>query len=109
MYNQLYTEADWKLFRKKIGTWQSSFIQRLNQEYIELLKKDSDPAENFWELNKRIQADKRKVGVIAEMRRSKLIENLVSLIHEGVICLNDLAEFSDVCQATIRELVERSS
>ena len=27
-------ESDWKIFRKKIISWQENYMQKLNQEYI---------------------------------------------------------------------------
>ncbi|MFI3326531.1 MAG: hypothetical protein R3Y35_10210 [Clostridia bacterium] len=32
-----FTENDWKLFKSKIGQWQELYIDRLNNEYIQLL------------------------------------------------------------------------
>ena len=31
------SEKDWKLFREKLPTWQDTYIDKLNQEYIEIL------------------------------------------------------------------------
>ena len=39
--------------------------------------------------------DKRKVGVRAKMRRSLLLDNIVSLIQEGAISMEDLDGFSE--------------
>lgn len=102
MQNKQYTEADWKLFRIKIVEWQENYMNKLNEEYIALLKGENTPAQKFWELHERIRHDKHKVGVVAEMRRSKLIENITSLLHEGAIKYEDLEEFSDELKETIR-------
>lgn len=95
MRGQNFTERDWKLFRKKIVDWQENYMDRLNREYIELLSEDDDPAEKFWRLAKRIKEDKKKKGVQLEMNRSQLINNILSLLNEGVISRDDLEEFSD--------------
>ncbi|WP_279155292.1 hypothetical protein [Thomasclavelia cocleata] len=34
-------ERDWKIFRKKIIIWQENYMQKLNNEYIELLQRDN--------------------------------------------------------------------
>ena len=94
MQVQHYTEADWKLFRRKIAGWQTDYIDRLNKGYMELLGQDVPPADKFWELDERIRADKKKAGVLADMRRSQMIRNLVSLVVDGAIGLEDLEEFS---------------
>ncbi len=64
---QEFTEADWKLFRSKIGEWQEAHMDKLNKEYIELLNGDKLPSEKFWELEKRIKNDKKSAGVMLEM------------------------------------------
>lgn len=34
-------EKDWKILRKKIIIWQENYMQKLNNEYIELLQRDN--------------------------------------------------------------------
>lgn len=101
---QHYTEADWKLFRRKIAGWQTAYIDRLNKGYMELLGQDASPADKFWELEERIRADKKKAGVLADMRRSQMISNLVSLVVDGAIGLEDLEEFSDPLKEIVKYL-----
>lgn len=104
MQVQHYTEADWKLFRRKIAGWQTAYIDRLNKGYMELLGQDASPADKFWELEERIRADKKKAGVLADMRRSQMISNLVSLVVDGAIGLEDLEEFSDPLKEIVKYL-----
>jgi hypothetical protein len=107
MQTQRYTEKDWKLFRSKIGKWQSDYIDKLEKEYIELLSQDRNAGEKFWELEKRIKTDKKKVGVVADMRRSMLMENILSLVLEGAVEIEDLDEFSDDLKDTIRSICRK--
>ena len=65
-------EKDWKLFRSKIGPWQEAHMERLTREYLEILQGDGLASDKFWELEKRINTDKKSPGVIIEMRRSIL-------------------------------------
>lgn len=44
--------------------------------------------------------------MICEVKRSNLIENIFSLINEGVICFDDLSEFSNNLQATVKLMLE---
>ena len=100
MVNEV-NENDWKLFRKRLPDWQEKYMDRLNHEYIQLLcdtKKNA--SDRFWELERRIKQDKYAVGVSAEMRRSKMYQNLISLIDEGAITIDDLEGFSE-------ELIEK--
>lgn len=107
MQERGFTEKDWKLFRNKIADWQEAYMDRLNKEYIRLLSEDRNPSNKFWSLDERIKEDKKKTGVRAEMSRSNLIYNIISLINEGVISYEDLEEFSDQLKKTVRFLVER--
>ena len=89
-----YSKKDWMLFRSKIGEWQENYIDRLNQEYINLLSKPCLPSEKVWELEKRIREDKHSPGVQIKMSRSDLFLNVLSLLKHGVIQIEDLDEFS---------------
>lgn len=88
-------EKDWKLFRSKIGQWQEAYIEKLNQQYIEILNAPACASERFWKLEKRIACDKKKTGVIVEMNRRNMLNALLSLLNENIIVFGDLAEFSD--------------
>ena len=95
MNYQSFNEKDWKLFRQKVPEWQEAYMNRLNEEYIQLLSENAAPSNKFWGLERRIKADRNKSGVQLDMRRSMMIANLIQLIGEEVISLDDLAGFSD--------------
>lgn len=99
--NKEFEEKDWKLFRKKIVIWQENYMDQLNQEYVKLLTQDKSASDKFWELNKRINRDKRKSGVVVEMKRSVMMRNIIDLLNEGVIVKEDLDEFSDTFKETL--------
>lgn len=107
MQERGFTEKDWKLFRSKIAGWQEAYMDRLNKEYIGLLNEDANPSDKFWSLEERIKKDKKKTGVRAEMSRSNLIYNIISLMNEGAICFEDLEEFSDQLKETVKFIIER--
>lgn len=107
MEEQRFTKKDWALFKNKIVDWQESYMNRLNNEYIDLLSEDASPSEKFWRLDKRIKEDRKKTGVQLEMSRSNLIYNIISLINEGAINCEDLVEFSDELKETVNAYVER--
>lgn len=88
-------EADWKLFRSRLPGWQEAYMDRLDREYIALLTSPGKASDKFWALEKRVNKDKRRVGVVAEMRRSKMFMNILSLLNEGANTLQDLEGFSD--------------
>lgn len=107
MQEQRFTKKDWTLFKTKIVDWQESYMDRLNREYIELLSGDGDPSDKFWALDKRIRADRRRPGVLLQMRRTDFIYNLMALINDGVIGIEDLADFSDDLKETVKFFLER--
>ena len=95
------------LFKNKIASWQESYMDKLNKEYIELLSEDADPSKKFWMLDKRIKEDKKNTGVQLEMSRSKLISNIISLINDGAISYEALEEFSDELKETVSASIGR--
>ena len=101
-----FTEADWKLFRKKIADWQEAYMEKLIGEYVELLSTGGDASERFWQLERRIRKDKRDAGVSVEMRRSRMVGNIEQLLAEGAITPEDLEGFSDTLKAEIARFLE---
>ncbi len=93
MYN--VRENDWKLLRKLVPKWQERYMDKLNKEYIQILNKDGNPSSIFWELEKRINKDKQHIGVVIDMRRSKMIENILLMLKEKVIFIEELEDFSN--------------
>ena len=59
-------EKDWKLYREKLPKWQEAYMERLTKEYAELLAEDKAASEKFWELDKRIRADRQSLGVLVQ-------------------------------------------
>ena len=52
MYN--IKESDWKLYKKLVPIWQERYMEKLNNEYLEILSKEKKASTIFWELEKRI-------------------------------------------------------
>ena len=101
-------EKDWKLFRQKLPLWQEAYMDKLNQEYIRLLSGEGLASDKFWELEKRIREDKRSVGVVADMRRSQMYSNLLSLLVNEIIREDDLDGFSEKLTETVKYAVRQS-
>lgn len=100
-------EQDWKLFRKKLPLWQEAYLDRLNQEYIQLLSGAGSASEKFWELEKRIRRDQKSVGVVADMRRSQMYSNLLSLLVNEIIREDDLDGFSEELSETLKDVLRQ--
>ena len=101
------SKRDWKLFREKIAGWQENYMDRLIKEYIKLLSRKNNPSDRFWALEKKINRDKKKPGVVLEMQKSEMIYNIVQLIQDKVICFEDLEEFSDDVKDAVRWFLDR--
>ena len=101
-------EQDWKLFRKKLPAWQEAYMDKRNQEYIGLLSGEGLASDKFWELEKRIREDKRSVGVAADMRRSQMYSNLLSLLVNEIIREDDLDGFSEELRETVKYVARQS-
>lgn len=102
-----FSEKDWKLFRSKIAGWQENYMAGLLRGYMEILNEDTNPSDRFWKLNDRLKEDRKKTGVVVDMRRSQMEYDLLELIYEGAISLEDLEGFSEGLRERIRFMVER--
>ena len=89
------TEKDWRLFKVKLPCWQERHMARLNEEYIKILSGNGLASEKFWEIERRIERDKRNNGVITEMKRSNVYFCLVDLLKQKIITTEDLHGFSE--------------
>ena len=103
------SKEDWKHYREKLPVWQENYMDHLNKEYMSLLSADKKPSEKFWELEKRIKNDRHHPGVIIEMRKSNAISDIIRLIHLDVITYNDLTDFSDELQQTVKMWLDKDS
>lgn len=103
---EIYTEQDWKLFRSRIAQWQEAYMERLVAEYTALLTGEGRSSDKFWELEKRLRKDKQKAGACVELRRSKLVWNLIELMQEGAITSGDLEGFSERVRLTVEHFAK---
>lgn len=87
-------ESDWKLFRKRLQEWQERCMEQLAESYAALLSGPGKASDKFWELEKRLRKDKKRVGVVADVSRSEMYYNLLYLLDDKTITLEDLAGFS---------------
>ena len=94
-------ESDWKQFRKKVPVWQETYMERLVEEYQTILCSKENASEKFWTLEKRIAKDKHDPGVVIDMRRSQMRNDILYLLQYGVISLGDLDDFSQELQESM--------
>ena len=101
------SKADWKLFQERISGWQEAYMEKLNHEYVKLLTEECPASKKFWALDERIKQDRRRPGVILEMSKSNAVWNIVRLIHDGVITIDDLCDFSSELKNSVSFLLDR--
>ena len=101
------SKEDWKHYREKLPAWQENYMNHLNKEYMSLLSADKKPSEKFWELEKRIKNDRHHPGVTIEVSKFDAISDILRLIRLDVITYDDLTDFSDELQQTVKMLLDR--
>ena len=102
------TKADWKLFMEKVPEWQEAYMERLLKEYVKMLQSKKPASTKFWDLDKRIKADKRNPGVQMQLDKGEAIYDIVKMINLGIITQEDLADFSDDLKESVPELLDRN-
>ena len=79
------TKADWKLFMEKVPEWQETYMERLLKEYVKMLQSKKPASTKFWDLDKRIKADKKNPGVQMQLDKGEAIFDIVTMINLGII------------------------
>ena len=100
-------EKDWKLFRKKLGCWQEAYMDKLVEEYKDILNSDASSFDKYPTLRKKIYDDYKSPGVLArDVSRSNMFIILLGLLRDGAITMDDLDEFSDELKEDIAQLIK---
>lgn len=79
-----------------------NYVQKLNNEYIEILQGGNAASKNFWDLEKRIFEDKGSIGIFEDMRRSTMRQNILALLRGEIIIFDDLNDFSEELKSDIK-------
>lgn len=99
------SEKDWKLFRNDLPNWQERYMEKLVEEYMEILSDDRNASDKYWALEARLKADKRNPGVlITDISRSNFYDHLVSLVRYKVITMDDLNDYSEETKEVVRRI-----
>lgn len=101
------SKKDWKLYREKLPGWQESYMEKLITSYVKYLESKEPASTKFWELEKKIKRDRKNPGVLMELSKQDMPFDLIRLIHEDVITVDDLDDFSDELKETVKFLLER--
>lgn len=100
-------EKDWKLFKKKLRGWQKAYMDRLIEEYKDILNSDASSSDKYWSLRKKIYDDYKSPGVLArDVSRSNMFIILLGLLRDEAITMDDLDEFSDELKEDIAQFMK---
>ena len=100
-------EKDWKLFKKKLGSWQEAYMDKLIEEYKDILNSDTSSSDKYWALRKKIYEDYKSPGVLArDVSRSNMFIILLGLLRDEAITMDDLDEFSDELKEDIAQFMK---
>ena len=101
------SKKDWALYRERLPEWQEQYMERLIAQYKTIIDSEAPASDKFWELEKRIRADKKKPGVVVEMSKQEMIYQIVELLHDKAITLSDLDGFSEDLISTVQFMYNR--
>ena len=82
-------------------------MEKLVKEYADYLCSDLPASTKFWEIEKRIKRDRKTPGVCIELRKSDMFWDIAGLIHDKVISMDDLEEFSDDLKEAVALILNR--
>ena len=89
-------ESDWKMFKKLLPEWQERHMEKLIDQYSEILSGSGEASNRFWALEERINRDTLSSGVLAnDIRRSTMHREIANLLIDNVITLDDLDSFTE--------------
>ena len=72
-----------------------------------MLSSPGNASDHFWELEKRIENDKKHPGVMLEINKSEAIWDIAIFIKKNVITLKDLEGFSEDLIDSVTEIINR--
>lgn len=102
------SKQDWVLFKEKVPVWQENNMAGLIQSYVQLLQDEKmDASDRFWELEKRINKDRRTPGVVIELHKDSMLWDLARFVSDGLVSEEELAEFSEDVQDAVSLILRR--
>ena len=87
-------ESDWKLFRSKYPLWVERHMEKVCDEYRQILNSNASASDKYSAIAGRINADGRKTAFTIRNSPANMFHNIDALLSRDVITLDDLREFS---------------
>ena len=96
-------ERDWKTWRKISAVAYERFCEKVLQAAAAIASRSGDPHDRYEELYTLLkEAEVTNSNIFSDMRRSTALEQLVYGVGKGIISREELAEFSEETQRTVR-------
>lgn len=87
-------EKDWKLYKKNIGAWQERYMDKILEEYKEIIDRKEMASKRFWNLYHRIKSDLENHRVFIAASRNNLKDIILSLYSHNVITFEELNDLN---------------
>lgn len=82
-------------------------MDKLIEEYKDILNSDTSSSDKYWALRKKIYEDYKSPGVLArDVSRSNMFIILLGLLRDEAITMDDLDEFSDELKEDIEQFIK---
>lgn len=82
-------------------------MDKLIEEYKDILNSDTSSSDKYWALRKKIYEDYKSPGVLArDVSRSNMFIILLGLLRDEAITMDDLDEFSDELKEDIAQFMK---
>lgn len=89
-----------------MGGLQEAYMDKLIEEYKDILNSDTSSSDKYWALRKKIYEDYKSPGVLArDVSRSNMFIILLGLLRDEAITMDDLDEFSDELKEDIKQYI----
>ena len=82
-------------------------MEQLVKKYIKMLSAPGYASDHFWELEKRINKDKKHPGVMLELNKSDALWDIALMVKKKVITLDDLEGFSNNLIEDVKHILSR--
>lgn len=93
-----------------MGGLQEAYMDKLIEEYKDILNSDTSSSDKYWALRKKIYEDYKSPGVLArDVSRSNMFIILLGLLRDEAITMDDLDEFSDELKEDIKQYINKKS
>ena len=90
-----------------MGGLQEAYMDKLIEEYKDILNSDTSSSDKYWALRKKIYEDYKSPGVLArDVSRSNMFIILLGLLRDEAITMDDLDEFSDELKEDIAQFMK---